>query len=80
VGLDTVEFVMSVEKEFGIEVPDADAERLLTPGAVVSYLMTRRADLPRAEIEGTIRRLMEDELGITEFGWDQEFVKDLGVD
>ena len=36
--LDTVELVMAFEEEFGAEIPDEDAEKLLTVGAVTSYL------------------------------------------
>ena len=33
--LDTVELVMAFEEEFGVEVPDEDAEKLQTVGDVV---------------------------------------------
>ncbi|MBX7158354.1 MAG: acyl carrier protein [Verrucomicrobiia bacterium] len=36
--LDTVELVMAFEEEFGVEVPDEDAEKLQTVGNVVDYL------------------------------------------
>ena len=36
--LDTVELVMAFEEEFGAEIPDEDAEKLTTVGAVLSYL------------------------------------------
>jgi acyl carrier protein len=39
--LDTVELVMAFEEEFGIEVPDEDAEKLLTVGDVVRYIEDR---------------------------------------
>ena len=35
--LDTVELVMAFEDEFGVEVPDEDAEKLLTVSDVVKY-------------------------------------------
>src|SRR5438094_3022225 len=40
-GLDIVEFVMSVEERFGIEIPDADAQNLTTPRLLVDSIMTR---------------------------------------
>ena len=36
--LDTVELVMAFEEEFGAEIPDEDAEKLTTVGAVINYL------------------------------------------
>ena len=40
--LDTVELVMAFEEEFGIEVPDEDAEKLLTVGNVIDYIEKHR--------------------------------------
>ncbi len=39
--LDIVEIVMSLEEEFGIEIPDEDAEKLSRVKHVVEYLATR---------------------------------------
>lgn len=36
--LDVVEFVMALEDEMGVEVPDEDAQKLVTVGAVLAYL------------------------------------------
>jgi len=36
--LDTVELVMAFEEEFGIEIPDEDAENIRTVKDVVEYL------------------------------------------
>jgi acyl carrier protein len=36
--LDTVELVMAFEEEFGVEVPDEEAEKLLTVGDVIRYV------------------------------------------
>lgn len=36
--LDTVELVMAFEEEFGIEIPDEDAEQLQKVGDAVRYL------------------------------------------
>ena len=36
--LDTVELVMAFEKEFDIDIPDEEAEKLRTVGDAMSYL------------------------------------------
>mgnify|MGYP001273728208 FL=1 len=36
--LDIVELVMSMEDEFGFEIPDSDAEKLRTVGDAVDYI------------------------------------------
>ena len=36
--LDTVELIMEFEEEFGIEIPDNDAEKMTTVGAAVDYI------------------------------------------
>ena len=36
--LDIVELVMALEEEFGNEIPDEQAEKLLTVGDVVKYI------------------------------------------
>ena len=36
--LDTVELIMDLEEDFGIEIPDEDAEKLKTVGDVVTYI------------------------------------------
>ena len=42
--LDTVELVMAVEEEFGVDIPDEDAETLRTVGDAISYMKKRAAD------------------------------------
>jgi acyl carrier protein len=39
--LDTVELVMAFEEEFGIEIPDEDAEKILTVQNSVDYIKER---------------------------------------
>ncbi|MFT4688108.1 MAG: acyl carrier protein [Verrucomicrobiia bacterium] len=36
--LDTVELIMGLEEEFGIEVPDEEAENLMSVGDVIRYV------------------------------------------
>jgi acyl carrier protein len=36
--LDTVELIMQLEEEFGLEIPDEEAEKLTSVGAAVEYI------------------------------------------
>ena len=36
--LDTVELIMELEEEFGLEIPDEEAEKLATVGDAVTYI------------------------------------------
>jgi len=36
--LDTVELVMALEEEFGVEIPDEDAEKISTVGEAIKYI------------------------------------------
>ena len=39
--LDTVELIMQFEEEFGIEIPDDEAEGLLSVGQAVDYITNK---------------------------------------
>ncbi len=41
--LDTVELVMALEEEFGIEIPDEDAEKIQTVGDAIKYIESKSA-------------------------------------
>lgn len=38
--LDRVELVMAFEDEFGVEIPDEEAEQITTPGKALEWLTT----------------------------------------
>lgn len=40
--LDTVELVMAFEDEFGISVPDEEAEKLTSVGEVLTYINSKK--------------------------------------
>jgi len=40
--LDVVELVMKMEEEFGIEIPDEEAEKIKTVNDVVQYITTHK--------------------------------------
>lgn len=39
--LDLVEFIMGIEEEFDVEIPDDDAEKLKTVGEALDYVMAK---------------------------------------
>ena len=41
--LDTVELVMALEEEFGIEIPDDDAEKMGSVGDAIKYIDSKTA-------------------------------------
>jgi len=41
--LDTVELVMALEEEFGIEIPDEDAEKISNVSQAIEYVSTSLA-------------------------------------
>ena len=40
--LDVVEFIMELEDEFGVEISDEEAEKLVTVGDVVNFIEERQ--------------------------------------
>lgn len=41
--LDTVELVMAFEEEFGMEIPDEEAEKLQTVGDAINYITANQS-------------------------------------
>lgn len=41
--LDTVELVMALEEEFGVEIPDEDAEKIINVGDAIKYIQAHTA-------------------------------------
>jgi acyl carrier protein len=86
VGLDSVELVIAFEHAFGIDIPDADASRLSTVGAVTDFVDARlqAAGRPweRARIFAMVRTLTVDQLGVRpdQLTEATRFVEDLGLD
>ncbi len=42
--LDTVELVMALEEEFDLEIPDEDAEKIVTVSDAIKYLQANAGD------------------------------------
>ncbi len=43
--LDLVELIMTLEEEFGVEIPDEDAEKIRTVGDAIEYLKERGVEI-----------------------------------
>ena len=41
--LDTVELVMAFEEDFGMEIPDEEAEKITTVGQAIDYIKSHQA-------------------------------------
>ena len=41
--LDTVELIMELEKEFGVQIPDEEAEKIVTVGDAVKFIENAQA-------------------------------------
>jgi acyl carrier protein len=42
--LDTVELVMALEEEFGMEIPDEEAEKIQSVGDAINYIKAHKKD------------------------------------
>ena len=56
-GLGNLDLTLTVEKEFGIKIPDGDADRLMTVGSVIDYVIEKTGWLSREPIAERIRYL-----------------------
>lgn len=84
-GLDSVELVMAIEKEFGIEIPDSDAGSMYTVGDVYEWLKVRVATSNRDTDEEVWNRLVQVFVRQTNARPDEirpeaSITRDLGVD
>lgn len=84
--MDTVEIVMTFEEKFEIKIPDAVAEKLITPrlcsDLIEATLISEGRPRPRTEIDEAVRAIIFGILGVTEpvYHPDAEFIRDLGAD
>jgi acyl carrier protein len=85
-GLDSVELVMAFEESFGIEIADAEAEKLITPRDVCALVM---AKYQGRGIPASLESIFDEVRGITvthlnvrpeDVTLDAHFIEDLGAD
>ncbi len=87
-GLDTVELILWAEIEFEIEIPDKDAENILTVAQFTTYVHYQLLDIhgseatPEAEIFERIKKFLVSEFKIApdKISSNSYFVKDLRLD
>ncbi len=87
-GLDTVEFVLWAEREFQIDIPDKEAEHILTVGQFSTYahrkLLVKHGfkAMPEHEVFERIKRHLISAFKVApeKVNYDSHFVKDLKLD
>ncbi len=87
-GLDTVEFILWSEQAFEIEIPDRDAENILTVGQFSTYVHHKLIEIhgsnatSEAEIFERIKKFLVAEFKIApeKISHSSNFVKDLRLD
>ena len=86
-GLDSVEIILAAEEEFDLEIPDADAARIITVGDLQAFIIVelRRLGRPGADDDSVFERLRGiicRQLGVTPEAVvpTARFIKDLNVD
>ena len=84
-GLDSIELRMDFEKLFGIEIPDATAEAMMTPRHVRDFVITEYARLSHTvDPEEIFERIRDVTARITavkrdKIALDSQFVDDPGL-
>ena len=67
-GLDSVELVMAIEDEFGIEIPNTDAPQLFVLGAMHDFIvraLRQRGDTPdEVQVWERLRAVVVEQLGV----------------
>jgi len=87
-GLDTVELVMAAEEEFGLEIPNAEAQQMERVGDLFAFIVRtlQQRSAPAAVDEADIWRRLTDiiveQLGVRpeQVTLSAHFIRDLGAD
>jgi len=83
-GLDTVELIVEMEKQFNIAIPDREAEKIATVGQLSTYIL-RHQNRPlktKEEIDKAVIAIVSACAGIDEeeIELHHSFTNDLGMD
>jgi acyl carrier protein len=82
-GLDIVEFVMSVEEKFQIEISDEIKVTFVKPKTVIDYVFSRvQNKYSREQVAEIIWEILIYETGIDRSRFDENsrFIEDMGLD
>ena len=85
-GLDTIELVLEIEEEFGIELPDSEAQSILTVGELSQWIAraTSSIDNPVSfdHAYSRLEQILEERFKVKKnlITPSTKFVKDLGLD
>jgi hypothetical protein len=80
--LDMAGFVMQVEREFGIEIPEEDYGPLGTVGALCEYIQKRSTISDPETVWKAVRRIASEEfqVPIDEIKWNSRWIEELRID
>ena len=82
-GLDIVEFVMSVEEKFQLEIPDEVKATFVNPKGIVNYVALQvQEKYTREQVAEEIWRILVYEPRIDRLKFDENslFIEDMGLD
>jgi hypothetical protein len=81
-GLDLVEFVIRVEEEFDLYIPDEVRSSFVTPRRVIDYISSQTPEKAREEVAGKVWKILVYETGIdrSKFNEDSRFIEGMGID
>lgn len=85
-GLDSVELVMRIEDEFGVEMSNAEAEKIMLAGDLHAFVMKalshKGEQADEAQVWSRVREIIVEQLGVRpeEVTPTAHFIRDLGMD
>jgi acyl carrier protein len=84
-GLDSIDLLMRIEKEFGIEFKTAEAEKMVTVGMMHDAVWDRirnTGEYKKEKMIKLVNQVISDQIGVDleEITPEKYFVKDLGID
>ncbi len=82
-GLDIIELIVRIEKEYEIEIPNLEAEKIITVGDCYEIIIQKKTNLIRSEESFLkLKKLVADQTGveINKINYDTNIINDLRLD